>query len=182
MYLLKDDNDQLARAEMAFLYQKGKDESIKFNETFRSVPSLLARAYWRNFLPSELVDKWPELAHSNIFEWVCGIIPLLIQTTEADPFLSRFLEVCLEQHHKGRSTAHDFLDWWEEHQEEQMVIFPSDQDAVRVMTIHKAKGLESPIVILPWADFDLKPRKDSLFWTSQLSDQYGKYQLLPLSF
>ena len=50
------------------------------------------------------------------------------------------------------------------------------------MTIHKAKGLEAPIVLLPWADFELKPRTDSLFWTDQLSDQYSKYKLLPLSF
>ena len=132
--------------------------------------------------PIELINKWQELSHKNTYEWVSEIIPLLIESKDPDPFITRFLEVCLEQNVKGKSNAHDFLAWWEENKQDQMVIFPSHQDAIRVMTIHKAKGLEAPIVLIPWADFDLKPRKDSLFWTDQLTDQYSKYKLFAFEF
>jgi len=182
MYLLLDPEDQLARAEMAFLYQKGKsDTSIDFNELFAESCKKSA-GLLESYLPTALVNQWKDLSYRNIYEWVSGIIPLLIESTEADPFIARFLEVCLEQNAKGKSTARDFLEWWEHNKGDQMVIFPAHQQAVRVMTIHKAKGLEAPIVLLPWADFELKPRTDSLFWTDQLSDQYSKYKLLPLSF
>ena len=182
MYLLQDPEDQLARAEMAFLYQKGKqDKDIDFNELFIESGKISTGLLETN-LPPELVRQWNDLAYRNIYEWLSGVIPLLIKSTEADPFIARFLEVCLEQNAKGKSTARDFLEWWENNKNDQMVIFPAHQEAVRVMTIHKAKGLEAPIVLLPWADFELKPRKDSLFWTDQLSDQYRKYKLLPLSF
>ena len=182
MYLLLDPEDQLARAEMAFLYQKGKhDIDIDFNELF--VESCqIDTGLLEKYLPPALVRQWHDLAYRNIYEWVSGVIPLLIESTEADPFIARFLEVCLEQNAKGKSTAGDFLEWWENNKDDQVVIFPGHQEAVRVMTIHKAKGLEAPIVLLPWADFDLKPRTDSLFWTDQLSGQYSKYKLLPLSF
>ncbi len=182
MYLLLDPKDPLARAEMAFLYQKGKPESnIDFNELFTNSCEKTS-GLLESYLPPALVNSWDELSYRNIYEWVSGIIPLLIESIEADPFIARFLEVCLEQNAKGKSTAHDFLEWWEQNKSDQMVVFPGDQEAVRVMTIHKAKGLEAPIVILPWADFELKPRADSLFWTDQLSEKYHKYKLLPLSF
>ena len=29
---------------------------------------------------------------------------------------------------------------------------PENMDAVRVMTIHKSKGLEAPVVVVPWTD------------------------------
>jgi ATP-dependent exoDNAse (exonuclease V) beta subunit len=182
MYLLLDARDQLARAEMAYLYQKGrKHSSVDFNQLFLESCQLNS-GLLEEYLPASLVSQWPDLLHLNIYEWVSQVIPLLVDSTEADPFLTRFLDISLEQNAKGNTTARDFLDWWEGNKHDQMVIFPSHQDAVRIMTIHKAKGLEAPIVILPRADFELKPRKDSLFWTDQLSEPYTKYKLLPLSY
>ena len=181
MYLLVDPQDSLARAEMAYLYQTGAKKSrIDFHSLFSA--ALDGHGPLEEYLPKDLVEGWEQIMHKNIYEWVSSLISWMIPMDLPDPFLARFLEVCLEQNIKGNTTAQDFLNWWEEHKEEQMVIFPSHQQAVRVMTIHKAKGLEAPIVLLPWADFELKPNKDSLFWTDKLSSQYAKYKLLPLSF
>ncbi|GJM27593.1 MAG: DNA helicase [Cyclobacteriaceae bacterium] len=182
MYLLVDARDSLARAEMACLYQKGvQAEDLDFNELFMESCSV-GSGLLEKYLPAALVEQWDELSSRNIYEWASQVIPLLIESKKADPFLTRFLDVCLEQNAKGKTTARDFINWWEVHKEQQMVVFPSHQEAVRVMTIHKAKGLESPIVLIPWADFELKPRKDNLFWTDELSAQFSKYKLLPLSF
>jgi ATP-dependent exoDNAse (exonuclease V) beta subunit len=182
MYLLIDQGDVLARTEMAFLYQRGNlkhdpDYHELFTESCQTASCLL-----ENYLPVELVEKWDQLSTQNIYEWVSQLIPMLVESHSADPFIGRFLELCMEQNQKGNTTAKDFLDWWESNKEDQMVIFPSHQDAVRVMTIHKAKGLEAPIVLLPWADFDIKPYKDTLFWTDKLPASYAAYKLLPLSF
>jgi len=182
MYLVLDDHDQLARAEMAYLYHRGNrqdeiDFNVLFKESGETVSGLL-----KKYLPEALVKEWKALSHQNIYQWVSQVIPLLVESVQADPFLSRFLEICLTQNNRGRTTIRDFLTWWEENKEDQMVIFPSHQQAVRVMTIHKAKGLEAPIVLLPWADFELKPRKETLFWTDQLPGRYAKFKLLPLSF
>ncbi len=182
MYLQLDSRDQLARAEMAYLYQWGNQKgAVDFDTLFRESGEVNS-GLLENYLPQEIVTRWDDLAQHNIYEWVSRVIPLLVESDQADPFISRFLEICLLQNNRGRTTIRDFLNWWEENKEDQMVIFPSHQEAVRVMTIHKAKGLEAPIVLIPWADFELKPRKDTLFWTDQLPDRYAKYKLLPLSF
>ncbi len=182
MYLLLDPKDELARAEMAFLYQRGNKKSEPDYHQLFTESCDIPQGLLEKYLPQGLVTQWDRLANLNIFEWVSQLISLLVDSQESDPFLSRFLEVCLEQNKKGLTTAKNFLEWWESNKEEQMVIFPSHQDAVKVMTIHKAKGLESPIVLLPWADFEIKPYKDTLFWTDKLPVSYGDYKLLPLSF
>lgn len=182
MYLLMDNDDPLARAEMAYLYQKGiNNQALDYNGLFQEAlrcPTGLLESY----LPPELCRQWSLIQHMSMFEWVAEVIPLLMPKEGPNPFLERFMEICLEQAKKGLHSAYDFLDWWEKNKNSQMVISPSHQDALRIMTIHKAKGLEAPIVVVPRADFELKPRKDTIFWTDRLPPQYDRFKLLPLSF
>ena len=182
MRLLQDPRDSLARVEMAYLYQKGvlnqeMDYHQLFDEALKVKEGLL-----HDYLPQDLIQKWLAIMHHSAFEWVAEIVQILIPAGEPNPFLERLLELCLEQEKKGVSSVFDFLTWWEQYQDLQMVISPSHQDALRIMTIHKAKGLEAPIVIVPKADFEIKPRQDTIFWTDQLLPQYQQFQLLPLSF
>jgi ATP-dependent exoDNAse (exonuclease V) beta subunit len=92
------------------------------------------------------------------------------------------MEVCLEQSAWGRNDLHSFLNWWENNEAEQTVVMPETDDAVWIMTVHKAKGLERPIVIMPFANFDLRTKNSSTFWTDKLNEEYEKFKLLPLNF
>jgi ATP-dependent exoDNAse (exonuclease V) beta subunit len=44
----------------------------------------------------------------------------------------------------------DFLEWWDEHKDSFSIIMPEGMNAVRIMSMHKAKGLQFPVVILPF--------------------------------
>ncbi len=72
---------------------------------------------------------------------------------EQRDILLRFLEVlhCAEE--KGTADLPGFLDLWSGSGDEERVPLPEDMDAVQIMTIHKAKGLQKQVVILPWMDF-----------------------------
>ena len=67
--------------------------------------------------------------------------------------LNLVVELARQLHEAGRSSLRDFIRWAEDRQSarERMSESPLNQgtpDAVRVMTIHAAKGLEFPIVVL----------------------------------
>lgn len=49
-----------------------------------------------------------------------------------------------------------FLNWWEQNVESLSLSAPPDSDAISIMTIHKAKGLQFAVVILPFADWNFK--------------------------
>ncbi len=75
---------------------------------------------------------------------------------EARTFLRRFMEVLHNAEEKGLATLPTFLEHWRTKSGEEKVPMPENMNAVRVMTIHKSKGLESPVVIMPWTGFGIR--------------------------
>jgi len=72
----------------------------------------------------------------------------------ADACLSGFMNMLFDFEDKPKK-GREFLDLWEQKREGAAISIPGDIEAVNIMTIHKAKGLEFPVVIYPFADEDL---------------------------
>ena len=62
-----------------------------------------------------------------------------------------FMDLVLDYMRDYGSDMSGFLRWWDETGCQQAVSAPRGADAVRIMTIHKAKGLEFPYLIYPFA-------------------------------
>ncbi|WP_458400276.1 UvrD-helicase domain-containing protein [Mailhella sp.] len=94
---------------------------------------------------------------------------VITRLPEAEGFLLRFLEVLFSIEEQGISDLSGFLDWWDENGGKEKAPLPESMDAVRIMTMHKAKGLEFDVVILPWMDFPLGRTTDdkAVFWNSR---------------
>lgn len=75
-------------------------------------------------------------------------------------FVQRFLEVLHLAEGAGHSSFSTFLEEWGKNGRAEKAPMPENLDAVRVMTIHKAKGLQFPVVIIPWNDFTPRARND----------------------
>ena len=78
-------------------------------------------------------------------------------------FTRRLLEILHTAEDEGAGTISAFLEYWDAHHDEEKVPMPENMDAVRIMTIHKAKGLEAPCVLLPWKMAQLSAREELLF-------------------
>lgn len=80
-------------------------------------------------------------------------------------YLFRFLDVVLEFSTQRGSHLADFLDYWETQKDKISISAPSDPSAVTVQTIHRSKGLEYPVVIIPYADWEFVPsaKRDSMW-------------------
>jgi len=67
-----------------------------------------------------------------------------------DVFCMALLEQVKGQNRYKPLSLEKFLDEWDQNQDHWAVSFPENMNAIRIMTIHKAKGLEFPIVIRPY--------------------------------
>ena len=79
-------------------------------------------------------------------------------------FLSAFQDIVLDFCDKFTSDPASFAEWWRKRGNTKSIALPEDPDAIRVMTIHKSKGLEFKCVIIPFANFNFSPTSNSVEW------------------
>jgi ATP-dependent exoDNAse (exonuclease V) beta subunit len=83
---------------------------------------------------------------------------------QAAGFLLRFLEVLHDAEQTGLADLAGFLDHWKKHGRKERAPLPVSMDAVSIMTIHKAKGLQFDVVLVPWHNFPIRAKKEICFW------------------
>jgi ATP-dependent exoDNAse (exonuclease V) beta subunit len=141
-------------AYLRFLFESPND--IVTEEITR----FLATTTNQNFRRRSLNDEFTMLPVYDLCE---ALIREYGLNKDADPYLQFFLDAVLKFSVKTSTGAIEFLDWWEKNKEKVSIIVPEGIDAVRVMTIHKAKGLQFPVVILPFA-LEIRKNTRSYLW------------------
>jgi ATP-dependent exoDNAse (exonuclease V) beta subunit len=96
--------------------------------------------------------------------------------TSSSAYIQFFLDIVLEQQRKATDIG-DFLEFWELKKEKLSIVASENSDAVQVMTIHKSKGLEFPVVIFP-CDVDIYRQISPKVWFDDLPKEYDFKELL----
>jgi ATP-dependent exoDNAse (exonuclease V) beta subunit len=173
MKLLQKD-DPLTRATCLHFFNRIRHmESSHF--TFISAHD---NSTFNNSLPVEFTEQTEQLKSLPLVDLVETLIRLF--SLSADIYLLRFQDALLEFVQKESHHLTRFLQWWDVHADTISIILPAHTDAVRIMTIHKAKGLEFPVVMIPFADWDLTPHPDDILWAATEHPPYKDYGMFPL--
>ncbi len=97
-----------------------------------------------------------------LYEATESIIRTFRLTDSSDAYIQFYLDEILNYSQKPHASFQGFLDYWELKKGRLSIVSPSGEDAVQIMTIHKSKGLEFPVVIFPYANqdiyFDMRPK------------------------
>ncbi|WP_222982317.1 UvrD-helicase domain-containing protein [Flagellimonas meishanensis] len=91
---------------------------------------------------------------------------------DAPAHIVSLMDTALEIEKRKGPSVHAFLNYWEVKKETLSIAAPEGVDAVNIMTIHKAKGLEFPFVIFPFANtlLDDKRKKKKIWAPSSNKD------------
>lgn len=103
-----------------------------------------------------------------------------IQTDLA--YVSGFKEAVFDFVKKNRADLIGFLDWWEQNKGKRTVKIPEDHDAMRILTIHKAKGLQYKVVLMPFLDWRIvaSGQQAPVIW-SPFSAETDIHTVVPLT-
>jgi len=91
----------------------------------------------------------------------------------ADAYLFGFMDLVYEFGQQPQADKISFFDHWETKKENASIPASEGTHAVQLMTIHKAKGLEFPVVIFPFADIKLYDGKYDKLWYSLEEEDFN---------
>ncbi len=122
----------------------------KENPKYKREVSIDIHAFLRDVGLNELIDAQSEDGLYESFERVIRAYKLHEQANV-------FIEFLAEQIHqfavRRRNDIEAFLSWWDGHGDALSIRMAKGLDAVTIMTIHKSKGLEFPVVFLPFLNW-----------------------------
>jgi len=140
-------NDQMRDFIFEIRGKKGGSYFYKeFEERYQDV--------WNNFI--DMFFK--NVGFVPLYEFTVNILSrfnVIEKFPEYQGFFMRFLELVKEQEEVNASLPL-FLDFFDKAEGNELYVDIVDSKYVKVLTIHKSKGLEFPVVIIPFLEMDIR--------------------------
>ena len=166
-------NDISIKADLVYRYQKAiKQKSFSSHGDFSRLGT--------GGLPGSFTKFKQHLLHLPILELVEVLIRTFgLNTFESEyVYLQAFQDAVLEFTKNNRSDLRLFMEWWEDNGKKRSVQLTGALDAIEVITSHKSKGLQYPIVFVPFCNFDMNSRSKPVWYQSP----YQEGESLPVDY
>ncbi len=153
MRYLLNTQDAIARAQLAFEYSRVSGSTRVLTDVF----GVSNQGFFEAGLPDAFARDKAALKKLPLFELAETLIRIfgLGKDTGEIAYLQAFQDVVLEFSARERNDLGLFLEWWELNRHKKSVQISGGVDAVQILTIHKAKGLQFKVVLIPFCSWNL---------------------------
>ncbi|MHA7877457.1 MAG: UvrD-helicase domain-containing protein [Bacteroidota bacterium] len=180
LYCLSDAENTLAQTELNYLYQVYVQRVAP-----DAVHTCLLTPADITDLPQAFVAQRSYLQQLPLYALVEALIDLLqLRHAESVAFLQAFQDIVLAFMRKDEVDIVCFLAWWEEQGCRHTLPRAAAQDAITLMTIHQAKGLQFKVVIVPFCAWELDhgARQSPTLWCTADAPPFDSFSVLPVRY
>ncbi|MBN1118414.1 MAG: UvrD-helicase domain-containing protein [Bacteroidales bacterium] len=175
-----DTDDKLAAAELlsSFINLKGESqEEVKFP------PGILNPMCLDELIKPGFSEQCKAIRNEGLFLLVKRLVEMLNLNSVISEtvYLDSFLDIVYQYSNSEINDIYGFLEYWNDEGSEKTISAAETSGAIRIQTIHRSKGLEYPAVIIPFTNWDIYPKTNSLLWIKPNSEPFNKIQVLPVS-
>ena len=100
------------------------------------------------------------------------------------PYVQAFQDLVIEVQRNETMGISEFLEYWENQGSRKWIRISENSNAIRILTIHRSKGLQFRAVIIPFCNWEITTdhRKSSIIWCSTKGTPFGRIPTVPVSF
>jgi ATP-dependent exoDNAse (exonuclease V) beta subunit len=173
--------DKIAAATMIARFLQLSDRKVQSgiifpqgNFTTKMVDAIIGEGFSR---------QCSGLQIENLYLMVVKLSALfkLENNKEEKVYMHSFFDKVFRYSTKESSGLTAFLSYWEEEGEKQTISAAESENSIRILTIHKSKGLQFPVVLIPFADWSIKPKPGEILWVEPQIEPFNELPLLPVS-
>ncbi len=140
---------------------------------------------FEKMIPEEFLKEIEQLRRMPLYELTEKIISIfkLNSRKEYYPYLQAFQDMISDYCNQNGSDVRLFMDWWEEQKDKKVISVSEEQDAIKILTIHKSKGLEFKVVIIPFSSWEIdsvNPKR--ILWCKPEEEGINQIELLPVTY
>jgi len=181
LHLLKDqDNDDAKFNILEFIYHHFQIR-MKQHDFIQEIVKLEVNDFFKALEKYQIFYTPQNFNQSPFYEAIEAIIKCFKLTEESDAYLQFFLDFVFEFSIKNTQRNINFLDYWNQKKEKLSIVASNNKNAVQIMTIHKSKGLEFPVVIFPY-DLDIYKQLNPKAWYTNLDNiSYNGFESILVS-
>lgn len=174
---LRNPSDSTLRTLAIYEYYKFKDQ-LTPEETIRSHFSASGD------FPEDAAIHLRRIKELPLYEMTEEIFDLFKEAmdTHENIYIQAFLDMVLDFSVKKSSDLDSFLQWWDETGQTKTIFTPDGQDAIRIMTIHKSKGLGFPVVIMPFCNWEIDHKLTTILWCQPKAEPFNQLHLVPVKY
>ncbi len=136
--------------------------------------------------PEALYEELMALSRLSLYEITEGIYRLFSGgfAENEQAFIQAFLDMVTEFTQKESADVSLFLSWWDETGYRKTIATPDNQNAIRILTVHKSKGLGFKAVIVPFCDWEIdhKPLQPVILWCRPGEAPFNRLPLVPVRY
>ena len=177
-----DDRYVQARLAQEYISFRRKELSVIDYETLIKLVGGADELH--ELLPGTLInnrDIYSCASAARFIEEIIRILKLQGDLNES-PYLMALRDVALEGI-GGTGSLEDLIDWWDEQGHKYNIPMLEQAGAMRAMTIHKAKGLEFKVVVLPFCDWEMgQVNRGHTMWAKTGSSPFDMVPMVPLQY
>ncbi len=181
--VVNDPSDMINRALMLRLFLLAKGDTKA--DTVSLISEKLVEIS-KNYFPDGYESFLDKIMQMTLFEATEGIIRFfhLGDLTWNVPYLNTFQDYIVSFAGSKNSDIQSFLDWWTTTGSRKSVVLPGNQEAMRILTIHKSKGLEFKVVILPFLSWNLDhiASKQPVIWVKPDAYPFNELGIVPVKY
>lgn len=174
---LSDPKNDIARARLAIAYQN------EIHGNNRDLNTLLMIGI-DNYLPKDFTDNISILRLMPLYELMEKLFVVfgMELIKEQDAYLFAFFDSVTEYLQSNSSDIDSFITYWDEKLCYKTI--PSGEiEGIRIMSIHKSKGLEFHTVLLPFCDWKLENETNNqLVWCIPDQAPFNNLDIVPVNY